>query len=123
MQTNIGQNMKNKTHQSKQLLTKAFRELPSSNSLNGVRSHIQRALNEIVKIEKTKAKKASQSQQTPRDKWELDLATGSMVNPLSPQMATNAVNAIEHMISQEQSKIQQKKSPNNNNNDVDTLYG
>lgn len=98
--------MKNKTKQSKQLLERAIRELPYGHAMNSTRAHIQRALNEIAKIEKTKARKESQSKETPRDKWQLDLATSSLVNP---HMATNALRAIENMISQEQSKIQQSR--------------
>jgi len=46
-----------KTEKSKRFLELALRELPPSNSLGNVRSHIHRALTEIVSVNKKEAKK------------------------------------------------------------------
>ena len=101
---------------SKQLLGQALNALPEGSALSAIRTHISRAINEMEIIEKKRVKR-SEDALTPREKWELDIATGTMVNPLTVQQQQDVIGRIDQMISSEQEKIedsQEKKTPGQN---------
>ena len=100
---------------SKQLLGQALNALPEGSSLSAVRTHISRAINEMAIVVKNRVK-TSEDALTPRQKWELDISTGTLVNPLTANQQFDVLNQIDQMISGEQDKInelQNKKSPDN----------
>lgn len=103
------------TQSTKQLLETALQSLPVNRHTSDVRTHIHRAINEIERVEKKEFRKAQQQAKlTPSEKWQLDLETGQLVNPLSPQMQLNLLGQIDEMISAEKKKlddINQRKSP------------
>lgn len=91
--------MNKNPNKSKELLEKALTELPRE--LTTVRFHVQRAINEITKVEDRSVKK---QKATPWEKWKLDLNTGSMVHP-NPNVANRALANLEAMIAKEQNKL------------------
>ena len=96
--------MKKNPEAARQLLERALKELSYETSANA-RFHILRAINEISKT----IKKSSKSeQQTPLQKWQLDLSTGTVVNP-NPAQGKNALNYIENLIAQQQAKLKIKQ--------------
>ena len=97
------------------LLEQAMKTLPAEHSFSPARLFIKKALQEIVTIETKRAKKKETL--TPHEKWNIDLQTGSMVNPWQVSleqrknpMATNPLKAIDEMIKQEYAKIENIKA-------------
>ena len=92
-----------KTEQSKQLMQKALRELPQDFVLREVRRHLARAIAEMGRVEDRREKRA---QPTPRQQWELDLETSSLMAPsLTPQQQQNALDRLDAIIAAENKKI------------------
>jgi hypothetical protein len=99
-----------KTERSKQLIEQALRAMPQDFSLRDARYHIGRALAEIHKVEKKKAKR--QSEITPRQQWEFDLHSGKLVPPgMNNDQKIDYVKKIDELISAEQSKIDSIDKP------------
>ena len=93
-----------KIERSKQLIEQALRAMPQDFSLRDARYHISRALAEIQKVEKKKAKQ--QSVITPRQQWEFDLQSGKLIPPgMDNQQRIDHLNKIDELISAEQAKI------------------
>jgi hypothetical protein len=98
--------MKKNPEVARQLLERALKELPYDSSASTAKFHIHRAINEIAKTIK---KSSKTEQQTPLQKWQLDLNTGTMVNPVH---AKNALGYIENLIAQQQAILQAKVNKN-----------
>lgn len=97
---------------SRMLLEKALKEMPYGSSLSAARFHINRALNEIAKVESHKAAvgNAKSKQKTPWEQWKMDLDTGTLNNTnLHPIVLKN----LENLIAQEQAKIDSIKKIDN----------
>ena len=94
------------------LLEQAMKNLPNEHSFGQVRQFIKKALQEIYTVETKRAKKKETL--TPHEKWNLDLQTGSMVNPwqvtLEQGKMGNPLKAIDEMIKKEQIKIEEIKT-------------
>jgi len=96
---------------SKQLLGQALNALPEGSALSAVRTHISRAMNEMSIVEKNRTK-ISGDALTPRQKWELDISTGTLVNPLTAGQQQDVLSQIDQMISSEQEKIDELHEKN-----------
>ena len=114
--------MKKDIGTTKRFLEEAIKNLPENRNSPAISVHIQRALNEIAKIEKdSKRKLAKQSEITPRQKWELDLESGMLKNPFDLQKQKDILNQIDQMLEVEKAKLeemQSKKTSNNQTNDI-----
>jgi hypothetical protein len=89
-----------------QLLEQAMKNLPNEHSFTPVRQFIRKALQEIATVEIKRTKKKESL--SPSDKWNIDLQTGSLVNPWQTRMehSVNPLKSIDEMIKLEQSKIE-----------------
>ncbi len=105
---------KGRITKSKQLLGQALNALPEGSTLSAVRTHISRAMNEMAIIEKRRNKK-SEDTMTPREKWEFDISTGTMVNPLTAKQQVDVLSQIDQMISSEQGKINELQNKGQDN--------
>ena len=103
--------MKNNTGRSKTLLEQALRSLPGDNALQGTRYHVNKALDEIRKIEK-KRRKREHVETTAAEEWQEKMKLFTM----PPEIAKTALENIDSMISQEQDKIDKIKNKDNNDN-------
>ena len=99
-----------KTERSKQLIEQALRAMPPDFSLRDARYHMSRALAEIHKIEKKKAKK-QQTAVTPRQQWEFDLQSSKLMSPtLNGKQQKDYIKHIDDLIAAEQAKIDSQDS-------------
>lgn len=65
--------------------------------MQGVKSHLLRALREISEVEKKEEKRG---RQTPTQQWKFDILTSKLKNMTREQM-NNALGGIERMIDEE----------------------
>jgi len=109
-----------KTEKTKKLIEEAIRQLPEDFSLRDARYHMTRALNEIQQVEKKRAKRSQQEEKlTPRQKWEMDLQTGSLVRPeLTPQQKHDVLAQIDSMIDEQEKKIQNARNKDEDETDL-----
>jgi hypothetical protein len=99
-----------KTERSKQLIEQALRAMPQDFSLRDARYHIGRALAEIQKVEKKKAK--TKSEITPRQQWEFELKSGKLVPPgMNDVQKIDYIKQIDELISAQQEKIDSVDKP------------
>lgn len=96
--------MKNDIVKSRELIEQAFKALPTDNVLINARNYLFKALQEVVQVEKKRNKK-TESVMTPSQKWQLDLKTSTLMNPMNPQQQKDALQALEQMIADEQKKL------------------
>jgi len=68
--------------------------------MQGVKSHLIRALREISEMEKKEERKKSAA---PEQQWKFDIATGKMKS-MTREQANNALGNIERMIEDESGK-------------------
>jgi hypothetical protein len=68
--------------------------------MQGVKSHLIRALREISEMEKKEERKKSAA---PEQQWKFDIATGKMKS-MTREQANNALGDIERMIEDESGK-------------------
>ena len=68
--------------------------------MQGVKSHLIRALREISEMEKKEERKKSAA---PEQQWKFDIATGK-VKSMTREQANNALGNIERMIEDEAGK-------------------
>jgi len=89
-----------------------MKNLPAEYSFSPARLFIKKALQEIATVETKRAKKKETL--SPAEKWNLDLQTGSMVNPwqvaLEQRKIGNPLKVIDEMIKKEQIKIEEIKT-------------
>lgn len=96
----------------KHLLERALSTLPQSNSMRDLRLHISRALHE-TEVVGHKMHRRSGEDMTPRQKWELDLKTSTMISPVVQNLPANRhqlLSAIDEMIGVEKKKIEELQS-------------
>ena len=113
--------MKNKTEQSLKLLESALRALPATHSLANARSYMSNAITEIIKADKKVQRKEKTDDLTPAQKWELDLKTSTLVNPMTERLKTDVLAKIDSLISTEQNKIDRIQVKDTKQTDLDTL--
>jgi hypothetical protein len=91
------------------LLEKALQSIgPERMATHDVRMHISRALNEARHaLKKENRRAAKQDDTTPLERWQLDIATQSLI---SPQQQKLAVSAIDKLINAEQKKLDDLES-------------
>jgi hypothetical protein len=108
------------TEKTKKLIQEAIRQLPEEFALRDVRYHMTRALNEIQQVEKKRSKRAQREEKlTPRQKWEMDLQTGSLTRPeLTPQQKHDVLAQIDSMIDEQEKKIQKVQNKDEDETDL-----
>lgn len=95
--------MKKKEQMSIELLERALRTLPSSNALQSARSHVRRAINEIVTVEGKRSKRKA-AEITPAEKWQLDVASGTVMNP---EVFKLSLGVINQAIAEQEKKLKE----------------
>ena len=91
--------MKKNLDEARKLLETALSKLPAdSYRLGNLRLQIRRAINETYSLEK-KESKQTVKENTPQDRWQLDLASGVL---MSPQQHKTAISSIDKMIKEQQ---------------------
>jgi hypothetical protein len=100
----------------KEQLEQVLNNMPRDFSLRDARLYVARALAEINRAEDKAEKKANE---TPLQKWKLNLETGKLTSPpLTVKQHSDALAKIEELIKAEEKKIESRKKKENPNNDM-----
>lgn len=124
--------MKNNTSQVKGLLEQALRALPEDFALEGARSHIVSAINQVGAVEyrRARAENTRINAEAIQKKEAEAKKLGIPVWQMSLPMTKSVIAGLDKMIQSEVSKLENireannaKKNPRNNNDDgVSTIY-